>query len=156
MQECIDFQMQIKKKIPEVLEFVTKKMVEEKMAFYCGEDAQMIEQFGWWCKDYLTIDKKKGIVHGYSDVQMYYDYVFTFQKFVEDLANCCPNAEFSGSIDKTNDEVGTEFTINFTFKKGQLDFEEVVPDFDEYGEYDEYDEYDDEDCEDDEDFEEEE
>ena len=31
MQECIDFQMQVKKKIPEVMEFVTKKMVEEKV-----------------------------------------------------------------------------------------------------------------------------
>ena len=154
MQECINFQMQVKKRIPEVLEFVNEKMVKEKMVSYCGEDAEMIEQFGWWCQDCLTVDKKKGIVNGYSDVQMYYNYVFTFQTFIENLANHCPEAEFTGSIDKTNEVVGTEFTVNFTFKKGQLDFEEVEPDCDGYDEYDEYDEYDDEDCEDEEDFDE--
>ena len=138
MQECIDFQMQVKKKIPEVMEFVTKKMVEEKMASYCGEDKTEKEQFGWWCGEYLTVDKAKGFVHGYSDVQMYYDYIYTFQSFVRDLAENVPGAAFTGSIEKNNDDFGIEFKM----KKGELEFEEVYPEGYGYDEYDEEEDYD--------------
>ena len=131
MQECIEFQLKVKKKIPEVMEFVTKKMVEEKMVSYCGNDQTAIEQFGWWCEKYLDVDKKKGKVNGYSSVQMYYDYIYIFQSFIQDLAANIPDAEFTGSIEKNNDEIGTEITIDFTFKKNELHLEEIEPECDE-------------------------
>lgn len=140
MQECIEFRMKAKKMIPEVMEFVSKKMVKEKMRSYCGNNQTAIEQFGWWCKEYLDINKEKGIVNGYSSVQMYYDYIYIFQRFVQDLAANIPNAEFTGSIAKTNDEIGTEVTIEFTLNAGELRLEEIEPEFDEG-------EWSDEDCE---------
>ena len=75
---------------------------------------------------------------------MYYDYICNFQDFIRDLAANVPDAEFSGSIEKSNDDFGTEVTIEFKFKKGEIEFEEVYPEGYGYDEYDEFDEDEDE------------
>ena len=136
MQECIRFKLQEKKKIPEVMKYVTKKMVNGKMESYCNGDSEKLEQFRWWCKD-LTIDKEKGLVTGCSDVQMYYDYIYTLQSFIRDLARNVPGAEFWGEIEKTNDEVGTEITIEFVVTNGKPEFTEITPEDSDCDEFDE-------------------
>ena len=145
MQECIAFRMQVNNKIPEVMEFVTKKMVEEKMVSYCSEDQTEIEQFGFWCGKYLTVDKANGVVRGFSDVQMYYDYIYTFQAFIKDLAANVPDAEFTGSIEKNNDDFGPEITIEFKMNKGKVEFEKIYFEYFDEDEYEEDEEEEDED-----------
>lgn len=143
MQECINFQMQVKKKIPEVMEFATEKLINDKMKSYCGSDETAIEQFGWWCSEYVTIDKAKGIIDAGNDSQMWYDNLYILQSFVRDIAKNIPDAEFTGSMEKNNDDFGTEITIEFKMKKGKLDFEEIYPEgYYGYGEYDEEEDYD--------------
>ena len=139
MKECIYFKLQEKKKIPEVMKYVIKKMVNGKMESYCNGNSERLEQFRWWCKD-LTINKEKGFVTGYSDVQMYYDNIYTLQSFVRDLARNVPGAEFFGEIEKTNDEIGTEITIEFVVANGIAEFTEIVPEDSDYDEFDEADE----------------
>lgn len=140
MQECIYFQMQVKKKIPEVLEFATEKFMNDKMKSYCDDDETAIEQFERWCSKYVTIDKAKGIINASNDSQMWYDNLYILQDFVEDIAKKIPDAEFTGSMDKFNDDSGTEITIEFKMKKGKLGFEEIYPEeYYGYGEYDEED-----------------
>ena len=140
MQECINFQMQVKKKIPEVMEFAAEKLINDKMKSYCGSDETAIEQFGWRCSEYVTIDKAKGIIDAGNDSQMWYDNLYILQSFVRDIAKNIPEAEFTGSMDKNNDEIGTEITIEFKMKKGKLEFEEIYPDgYYGFGDYDEED-----------------
>ncbi len=124
------------------MNFIVQKMVDEKMESYCDGEEKRIEQFGWWCK-HLRIDKENGIIDESSDVQMYYSYIDTIKSFVRDLAEMVPSAEFYGSIRKYSDEVGTEITVQFTMKKGKLEFDEIYPD--DYYEYEDYDEDEDED-----------
>ena len=124
MQECIEFEMQIKKKIPDVIAFVKRKMVEEKMVSYCSNDKDAIEQFGWWCSQYLDIDEAKGFIHGYNDTHMSYDNIYILKDFVRDIHKNIPEAEFSGWFEKNNDDFGTEIIIDFKIKKGKLEFSE--------------------------------
>lgn len=144
MQECINFQMQVKKKIPEVVAFATEKLINDKMKSYCGSDEIAIEQFGWWCSEYVTIDKAKGIIDAGNDTKMYYDNLYILKDFVRDIAANIPDAEFTGSMEKNNDDFGTEITIEFKMKKGKLEFEDIYPEgyygYDEYDEEEDYDE----------------
>lgn len=147
MQECIHFQMQVKKEIPKVMEFATEKFLNDKMKSYCDGDEIAIKQFDWWCSEYVTIDKIKGVIAAANDAHMYYDNLYILQDFVRDIAEKIPDAEFTGSMEKYNDDIGTEITITFEMKEGKLELEEVYPEG-----YDE----DEEDCdEDEEDYDEE-
>ena len=68
------------------------------------------------------------------------DNLYILQSFVRDIAKNIPDAEFTGSMEKNNDEIGTEITIEFKMKKGKLEFEEIYPEgYYGYGEYDEED-----------------
>ena len=141
MQEWINFDMKVKKNIPEVMEFAIEKLINDKMKSYCNGDEDAIEQFDYWCNQ-VTIDKARGAI--YVDAYLFlYDSLYILLDFLEDIEKNIPNAEFEGTIEKNNSYLGLLERIEFEMKKSYFDYETI--EFDENGEIIEDEDYDEED-----------